>query len=197
MLLRFKPFTTAHHWSFKDPDTKYHYKANNKEELIKAIRGYRQQNELEPLEELDAIVEDYLCKKPENMGQCINGRLKRGFMTYVKGGMRLVKNVVYPSTVTPEEANRRADICAKCPHNVFPDKDMFVKWSDDIWSAAVGSRSKRVTKHDELGNCAICTCPLRAKVWFNGDIELSQAQIQEMKKVQCWQPPLVQISKKG
>lgn len=98
----------------------------------------------------------------------------------------------YNSYVQQGEADRRASICIKCPHNVFPDKGPFLKWSDDIAKEAVGDR--RSVHHDELGNCEICTCPLRAKVWTGDPIDLPADQLAQMRSVRtmdgkaCWQP---------
>jgi hypothetical protein len=85
--------------------------------------------------------------------------------------------------VGDEEAQVRAQTCFKCPHNVFPDKGEFLAWSDEIAEAATGGR--RVVGQEELGNCEICTCPLRAKV-FAKDLKM---KVEEREKLPdwCWQ----------
>lgn len=153
--------------------------------LLSHITRYREQNQLEPIEYLEEIVENYLCLLPENIGGCVSaGKLKRGFFGFVKGGIALFQNVAYTQFVSKEKANARAEICVGCPMNVFPDKGPFVRWSDRLAEASVGTR--RVDKHSKLGNCEACGCPLRAKVWFGGKLELTEEQEAKAPDF-CWQ----------
>ena len=185
MFSKFHPFEGPAEIKFKDPDTGREFKENDKQTLVNRIRVYRAQNNLEPIEELESVLECYWCGLPENAGKCGPVTLKRGFMAYLKGGMALIKNMAYPSTVSQEEADRRASICVKCPKNVFPDKGAFLKWSDEIAYHSIGDRRSKL--HDELGNCEICSCPMRAKVWHDGKIDLEPEWIEPMKSVGCWQ----------
>ena len=92
---------------------------------------------------------------------------------------------MYDSFASQKEADRRAAICAVCPHNVFPDRGNFIRWADHMAVVSVGDRKSK--HHDELGNCAVCTCPLRAKVFYTGKNTLTEEQKIEMRKVNCWQ----------
>lgn len=187
MFLQFKVFNASSVWEFKDPDTGYLYKASNRGLLLSNIISYRIQNNLEPLEELNTIVDNYLCHLPENKGKCKHLKYHRNFFAYIKGGIALLMNLYYgeKNMVLVQEADRRAEICLACPHNIFPDKDMFVKWADEIAFASVGSR--RSTHHDKLGNCEVCSCPIRAKVFWSGKNKLDATQVSQMRKVACWQ----------
>lgn len=109
-------------------------------------------------------------------------------LSYIKGGISLIKNIYYgdKNMVSEAVADKRSTICAECPFNVFPDKGAFLKWSDDIAEGSTGG--KRSVNHDLLGSCEICTCPLKAKVWYKApdgrymtDKELAQAPSY------CWQ----------
>lgn len=180
------PFAAPARFVFLDPDTKHEYSAPSKEELIRHIEGYRTQNRLKPIESLAVILENYWCGLPENMGKCAQLPLRRGLLSYVKGGVALIENILMKKMVSVEEAEARAKICLSCPHNVFPDKDAFVKWSDELAENATGGR--RVSAHEQLGNCDVCTCTLKAKVWFGGTLRLTGAERQKMKAVNCWQP---------
>lgn len=93
--------------------------------------------------------------------------------------------MMYKSFVTEDVANARANHCKKCPFNIFPDKGPFIKFSDAMANAMVGK--KRVEAYDDLGNCAVCSCPLRGKVWYNGEVDLTDEQEKSMKSVDCWQ----------
>jgi hypothetical protein len=180
-------FAAPARFVFVDPDTKYQYEAATKEKLVAHIRGYREQNRLKPIESLDIILENYWCGLPENMGKCENlPKLKRGLLQYVKGGVALIENILMKKMVSPVEADARAKICTGCPHNIFPDKSAFVQWSDEIAEASTGGL--RTELHDKLGNCEVCSCTLKAKVWFGGSLRLKPKEREMMKAVGCWQP---------
>lgn len=188
-LLRLRPFASPKSYCFVDPDTQRKYLANSKPELIKSIVQYRAQNELTPLQNLDLVLDHYWAKLPENAGIAeVSPNLKRGFYSYIKGGIALIDTLFYGERhmVSQEEADRRAQICLACPHNQFPDKGPFVNWSDQIAEASVGDR--RSKHHYELGNCMVCSCTLKAKVHFKGDMGLTKEQADKMLLVNCWQP---------
>ena len=185
LMYSFSPFETTDKWEFIDPDTGYHYKGRTKAELIQRILAYRDQNKLEPIISLDTVVDNYLCGKPENLHKCVPVNLKRNFITYVKGGIALLTNLLMKKQVTDAEAERRAKICVSCPHNVFPDKHGFLAWSDDIAERATNGR--QTSLHSQLGNCDVCSCLLKAKVFYDGPMGLDEEQKATMKKVNCWQ----------
>jgi hypothetical protein len=184
--LKFNPLSTPSRFEFKDPDVPNKtYKADSYQSLYKLIRGYRSQNELPEIPYLEVVVEHYLCSLPENKGRCLpRPKLKRGLIPTIRGGIALIASVLYSSFVPQSKADERSAICAKCPHNIFPDKGPFIKWSDDIAEAAVGKRKSKY--HDKIGNCQICSCPLRAKVWYNGKLEFSEEQLEKFPEF-CWQ----------
>lgn len=165
------------------------YTATSYPLLYAQIVSYRTQNQLEHIDELKVVVENYLCNLPENRHKCENRKLERSWDTYVRGGVELLRNMFFKKQVTDEEAEARAKICVGCTYNYFPDKGPFVQWSDNTAIKQVGER--RTSVHDKLGNCAVCSCPLRSKVFIGGKIEkLPEDQVKKMKKVGCWQPKL-------
>lgn len=165
VIKRFKAFQGPTTLEFIDPDTGFHYKAATKEALFDLIINYRIQNRLDPIKALDTVLENYWCSKPENAGKCEVVQLSRGWYHYLSGGISLLENLFFgeKNMVTQEDADWRAAICSECKHNVFTDKGDFIKWSDEIAEASTGGKKSKF--YDELGNCEICTCPLRAKVW--------------------------------
>lgn len=187
-LLKLKPFSGPKRFVFKDPDTGFMYHEASETALIRRIVNYRAQNQLPPLLEIGAVLQNYWCSLSENSGDCeVCPPLKRGLLAYIKGGIALVDNLWYgkEARVDQEEADQRAGVCIQCPYNVFPDKSGFLKWSDMIAENTVGdSRSKH---HDRLGNCEVCTCTLKAKVFFRGETGLNEAQKEKMREVGCWQ----------
>lgn len=194
VFMKFRPFYGPHAFTFVDPDTKYQYNASTQAELVKKIIGYRTQNRLEPIEALDAVLENYWCYLPENKGKCKPYPLKRGFLQMFKGGIALLINYAYDKFVGQELADARAEICARCPHNIKPEKGVVNAWLDEIAVASVGDRRTKV--HDELGTCEICSCPLPAKVFYGGTIDLSEDELSQMPDY-CWQPRAMRIKMQG
>jgi hypothetical protein len=187
MFLRFSSFKGPQSFTWKDPDTGREFRENSKELLIERIREYRSGNNLQEIERLSFVLEHYWCTLPENANNCQPAEVKRGLLGYIKGGVALVSDVLTKNFCSQGEAEKRAAICVGCPHNVFPDRQGFLLWSDNL---AYHANADRVTsKDDELGNCAVCSCPLRTKVHKGGTIALEKEWIEPMKKVGCWQLP--------
>lgn len=188
-MLTFKPFEASSVWQFPDPDTNRMHTAATRAELIANIVNYRIQNRLEPIVRLDLVLNNYLCTLPINAGKCKQEPLKRGFMQYIKGGLALIEQLYYgdKNIVKQEEADRRAEICKNCSCNLFPDRDMFIQWSDDLALHSIGDRKSKW--HSDLGNCSACSCPLRCKVWYRGPFILSVEEVDKMKTCNplCWQ----------
>lgn len=181
---KFKPFCSSVVYKFKDPDTGYDYEAGTYPELVQKIVKYRSQNNLEKIEALSQVLDNYLCGLPENVGSCTSALLKRSLLGYLKGGIALIQNMAYDTIATQEVADKRSEICKGCPHNVFPDKGPFIYWSDRIAEASIGNRKS--VNHNDLGNCEICSCPLRAKVFFGGKIDLPDKEHDQLPDF-CWQ----------
>lgn len=186
VFLKFKPLETTADFDFIDPDTGFQYREESRAALVSRIQAYRSQNDLPPLDALPAVLENYWCSKPNNKGRCEpNTTLHRSLWTTLRGGIKLLVNLWYDKTVSLEVAETRAKQCASCPNNVFPDKNAFTKWSDDVALASVGE--KKTSYHEQLGNCKVCTCVLKAKVFYDGEASFTAEENVEFRKVNCWQ----------
>lgn len=188
-MFKFLPFNAPSAYVFPDPDSGHEHKGVNKADVIQRIIKYRAQNGLEPIEELGTVLDNYWCLLPENMGKCEEFKLQRGWFEVWKGGLQILKNIAFGSDamVPQEEADRRAKICSDqdgipCQFNVFPDRDMFIKWSDAHAEASTGGRKSK--PYATLGNCALCTCSLRAKVWAKNAL-MTEKQSSRAPAV-CW-----------
>src|SRR6185295_4282605 len=190
LIKEFKPFVSAKVFKFLDPDTGHEFKGASVNDLVKQVQGYREQNDLEPLEYLSQVITNYLCSLPVHAGSCTPIKNpKRSVVQYLKGGIAILKNIAYKEFASQEEADRRSEICAQCPHNTFPDTGYFIKWSNEMAEKSVGD--KKSSNHDKLGICGLCSCPLRNKVWYKGDIKLAPEELTQMKALtnpKCWQP---------
>lgn len=184
MFLKFKAFAGPSSFTFKDPDTGREFSENSKEELLTRIVSYRSQNNLEEIERLPFILENYWCSLPENIGLCEETKIRRGLMGYIKGGLSLIKNVAYGAYSSIEVAEERARICKECPSNIWADKPAFMEWSDKFAYHAIGDRKTSSDKN--LGSCEICSCPLRSKVWI-GKLDKFPKEINDKLPDYCWQ----------
>lgn len=184
---QFKPFEASSSQEFIDPDTGFKYSAKTRTELVRHVTSYRQQNGLSPLDNLDIVLDNYQCELPINCGKCKEIKLKRGLLAYFKGSVALIKNLLVgeENQVDQVEADRRSSTCAMCPYNVIIPEEGFVTWSDDIAWHSIGD--KKTINHDKLGDCAVCQCCLRAKVYLKGPFNLSDKDKRDMLKVGCWQ----------
>lgn len=184
--LVFKPGERALDWYLKDPDTGYTHRANSRAELVRQILLYRSNNNLEQIENLDSVIDEYLCRQSENSGRCRPvPLLKRGLTGFFKGGIMLLRSLRYKVFASQEEAEKRASQCKDCKFNVFPDKRGFIKWADALAEATVGSKTTSNSKY--LGNCSVCSCPLKCKVFYQGSVSLSKEEVEQMQEVTCWQ----------
>lgn len=186
MFKRLIPYQGPASFHFRDPDTGYIFRARDRQALITRIISYRAQNGLDPIEALPQVLENYWCSLPENRGRCEPvKKFMRGWLQYVRGGVALLMNVLYKEFVTQDEADTRAVICVRCPYNVFPKKSGFDVWADSVAEQMVGDRKS--IHHKLLGNCEVCSCPLRAKVFYKGKIDLTEEEQKKMQRVNCWQ----------
>jgi hypothetical protein len=186
MFRTFKPFEASGAIEFKDPDNGHIYTNTTLAGLYRDIITYRLQNRLAPIEFLREVVDNYMCGLPCNVGKCKELTLGRSVVQYLHGGMSLLRNMMFPRFATQAEAESRAAQCVKCPHNTFPDKGPFMAWSDEVAIQQVGER--KTSLHNELGNCGVCTCPLRSKVFVAPPLPaFPDNEVQEMRHVKCWQ----------
>ena len=95
-------------------------------------------------------------------------------------------------TVSQEEANRRADICAVCPKNGDGGFEKFftIPLSKLITSQVEGFRKMELvtTSDDKLKTCTACLCPLKLKVWCQMPLILKHLQPEAKADLDsaCW-----------
>lgn len=93
------------------------------------------------------------------------------------------------------EGNRRALICARCPHNVIPaGKGWLHNWTDGQMLKSVEDR--KTESHDRLGVCEVCSCELRAAVWWQPDIIAAttrEAKFARNLPSHCWKRRIIDL----
>jgi hypothetical protein len=100
-----------------------------------------------------------------------------------------------PVFVPDDVANARALVCAKCPHNVIPaGKGWLQNWSDGQMLKSVEGR--KTESHDRLGVCEVCSCELRAAVWWMPDIIAAttrDAKFARRLPAHCWKRKILTL----
>jgi len=96
--------------------------------------------------------------------------------------------------VDQAEGDRRAGICARCPHNVIPaGKGWLQNWTDGQMLKSVEGR--KTVNHEKLGVCEVCSCELRAAVWWTPDIIAAttrDAKFARKLPGHCWKREIIQ-----
>lgn len=91
-------------------------------------------------------------------------------------------------TVPPEEAERRAGICATCPRNSIYAKPCGGDCPevDNVIVSVVGGGKTSID--DKLEACSVCGCVLRALVWVPGKqlSTIMDADFIEKAPEKCW-----------
>lgn len=194
---------------FIDPSTGYKYNAKYPAfiNLIDHITMYRKINNLEEIENVELLVESYLCELRENASFVVEtaDNLPLKLDQYLTGLKVLLKTLSAKYTdegafVSDELANARAERCVKCRYNTTGIKDftLFEKISRKLAGVVIG---KGHLKYDSfLGQCILCGCGLKEKVrlrkqMFIGDmkdnvkITLPNNNMRDIENnlMKCWQ----------
>lgn len=188
-------------WRYIDPDTGFEFsrRYSSLYELIEHVRIYREQNHLEPLNNISFYVQDWLCKQP-NVKRYCNMNHARTASQYIRGAKAAVKTAFRgEAAYEPQKiAEKRAEICVNCPHNkTNPRHSRLLKYSDRAIKEIVGNR--KTSFDDKLFSCEVCSCPLRSKVHIAQNIIEESLSIKERRELEsnflgldgnsifCWQ----------
>lgn len=171
-MLRLKPsnVTPPDGFSYRVPQDGTFIRANTREVWLARIRQHYTDNGYEIPANLEEIVEDALCRRLS--GEWCVGGTPHSFITtrftiddFLRGTKVVGSFALSDATVVaPEEAERRALICSRCPLNVpVPGCTSCLKMADVVATA----KGARGTKYDHLLQaCGICHCSNEAQVWY-------------------------------
>lgn len=153
-------------WSYTQPETGVRMTAVTFQSLIGKVVQHRQNNKLD-VANVYSEVEAAICASlsPEDqVANCVTGTRERrsvgwaeivSFSTWLTkwwtGGRQLVE---------PEEANRRAAICATCPYNVGVTGCSVCRTSIGVLRNKL-MRVTPTTSDNKLLACGICGCDLK------------------------------------
>jgi hypothetical protein len=181
-------------WVYTHESTGTTIKAKSWNELVKRVRGYRVANGITLGPNFEEQIGEDVCKQ-QGWGDpvCVEQeppsveKRQLGVMDVVNF-LKVVKHWLLnnPTLVEPEEADRRAAICAACPYNVDA---VGCFGCTNIAGLMFDVIKERATPHDgQLKNCQVCGCVNRAQVWVPKET-LDQGVSPEMREefpAHCW-----------
>lgn len=157
-------------WRYVVPETKATIRAANEEDLKREVKKHLIANNMTVPVDIGALVEDQLCQVvgPEwctwgSQKYTIDSQMRA--QDVVNGTKVLFSWKLEGSPlVDPNEAERRAAICAACMMNVTVSGCLGCAGLQGIVAKMTGGRK---TSHDKLlQSCAVCKCLNRAQVWL-------------------------------
>lgn len=190
-------------FQFVDPDTGQVFRAATYTDLETQVQTYRQQNNLPRIPKFRVVWEHYSCENvPGMLSRCcdVADAVKRTFGQYFRGGKSYVRALLKGETAFVDQivADRRAAICKQCDQNVVNyGHSNSQYYSDKFIKRQIGSRRSKF--HDDLHTCKICSCILKAKVFYNDDIvagSITDSELVQLTKkpkdtsgrhLKCWQ----------
>jgi hypothetical protein len=94
--------------------------------------------------------------------------------------------------VSPDEAERRASICAGCPHNIPATGCAGCTNIVALVTSVIGGR--KTSKDDQLENCGICGCANRAQIHIPLEV-LAEGVTSDMEFPDyCWKKSTVMLT---
>lgn len=196
MNLRNKNLVPPGKFSFTVPETGIRFECFSLEELFKKIRNHYLGNNLELPEDWKARIEDHLCRKlpPE---YCNNsaGLSSPCSMTAsdIMTGMAAMVDLVSTHLkggeiyVSQEEANTRAEICARCNLNAKVASCTFCGYFAQMAEKISKIKESRKTPSDDyLENCCRCKCRTAAIVHIKKEILNSCTTPENMLQYPQW-----------
>ncbi len=180
-----------------DPLTGIRIEAVTWDHLMTKVRDERRANGAPLGLELEDEVEQWACIAHPDEVDVVDERLPKrrsfGLDDIVRGTRTILSFLASGKVlVSQEEAERRAEICCKCPLNIGYSMSCSVcdKLSD-IVQGIIGP--VRTTHDQQLLSCGVCQCSLKAAVHVPLDV-LNQANTAEMNQAfavmqetyKCW-----------
>lgn len=181
-------------WAYVQYETGRRFKEASFSELVEAVLEHRKSNDLKGAtkEDVSQDVDGQIClSQPPHI--CSGGDFQPASL-HAKDVMVAARAMIETlgSTGFEEraEAERRADICSRCPMNQ-PSQGCFGRCMDAMKEAfhlLIGDRETE--SDDKLLNCAVCGCATKTLIWFKKEAlksNLSEKQRETYKKIAiCW-----------
>ena len=176
-------------WDYTHPISEVTFTAPTFGELVALVTDHEEANDYE-ITPPNTIKQDFLKRLIDTHPHLVKVRQWKGrklsqYWKGLGGANAIAKFELHgrPVQVSSELANRRADICAHCPFNAEPkDKSLLMQYSDKLMSKMAGAKEFK----QKLHNCAVCSCPLVAKVGLTIELLQSSGDTASAYPVHCW-----------
>jgi hypothetical protein len=168
-------------YPYRQPESGFPFKQVSFSDLVKEVKDHRKANNFPIGPNFEAEVEDASCRELLQMFPNYEGCLdETGDKAVYKGrkwGLADVRHFLNTMSgwiakgakfVSQEEANRRAEICSRCPMNVQLAECLGCSNVSGMVNTIRGSR--RTSVEDRLRTCSGCGCQLAVKVWMPKDV---------------------------
>ena len=157
-------------WFYVQFQTGHRFNESDFEMLVLSVLSHRNSNKLPhaTVEEVTADIHNQICSRsPSHVCRGADFEPASLSASTVLSSMNALASTWKETPLVPlEEANRRADICRRCPHNQ-PMKGCFGFCSQAFAELFKTMNRGRETPDDEkLMGCDVCGCSLRALVHF-------------------------------
>ncbi len=193
--LLIKNFVPKEGWRYTHPNSQHVVQAKSWNELMDRVRKYRNANGIALGESFEETLGSEVCAQTEwGTPVCeeqdwpvtvVNRKIS---MYDVVNFLKVLTHwlVNKPGFVDQSEAERRAQICVDCPHNVEVSGCF---GCTNVARLILDAINDRTTREDEkLKNCRVCGCVNRAQVWVPKET-LDQGVTPEMREAfpaYCW-----------
>lgn len=177
-------------WEYTQFETGHRFYEPDFDALVDAVRKHRVSNLLErsSLKETYEDIEDQIChRSPSHVCKGADFEPSNLSASTVFHAMTALaetwKNV---ELVELNEAERRADLCRRCPMNQ-PSKGCFGRCADAFRDLFISMNRGRTTAHDDsLSSCEICGCSNQATVHFPLSVLHTDRQHYFDRVPHCW-----------
>ena len=159
---------TPHGWHYPIHATKTVIIEYSFQELFRLVKAHLKGNDIPEPVDLVREMQEHACQfNPEFCEETDPDKQRKITLWYrAKKFYEAVTSAMRDGLVPQEEAERRAAICAECPHNRGEEVSFCVGcWSAKFVKDAAEALSTRRTSLDhKLDTCSLCSCSLKMKV---------------------------------
>jgi hypothetical protein len=174
-------------WMYPIPETKTVIFAFGFDELVSTVQKHYKANDIAEPSELVRNIHEFLCARlPQFCEEADPQREHKINLWHL--AQRFFTAAISAATtglVSQEEAERRAAICAVCPHNGGSALNLCAgcHTAKFVREAAEALSTKHTSLDDRLFTCQLCECSGKLKVW----IDKSAMEERDIKwPSNCW-----------
>ncbi len=185
-------------WRYRVPETGQTFRGVSEYQLLTELQAHYRANQIQQpdLETLKASIEHFVCEQEPDYCTDAHGQPHppkggrfHGFHEVIQGTRTIGAWLLAGAPMVEQQvADARARTCVGCPQNDEPQGCSTCNAKDmrNLVEKLVGKR--RTVVDDYLKSCRVCTCLLKAKVWFPLDRLLPYMLPEQISRLpsNCW-----------